>query len=156
MTDPGLLDDQLSPRPERRRKLLPLWIKIFLWIFIVFGVFVPVVLIMGIFGLETTLSLYGLETQQPFSVSGLLLTAIFTIKGAVSYGLWTEKDWAVKLAIADAIIGIITCSVIMIGLPILIENSSFGFNIRFELIALIPYLLKMMKIKDEWERRQYD
>ena len=32
-----------------------------------------------------------------------------------------------------------------------IINSEANFSLRLELVALIPYLLKLMKIKTEWE-----
>lgn len=135
----------------RRRLLLPVWIKIFLWIFLVFGIMVPVVIILGIFGTHQELSLYSFETDQPFSLMGVCLTALFLIKGLTSFGLWTEKDWAVNLAIVDAVIGIVLCVFVMLVLPFISDNH--GFNIRLELIVLIPYLIKMKSIRSEWSNR---
>ena len=39
------------------------------------------------------------------------------IKAITSYGLWMEKDWAVKFGIIDAVLGIIVCIVVMAVLP---------------------------------------
>lgn len=153
MTETEILDSELSPTSERRRKLLPTWIKIFLWIFMVFGIITPIGLVLGIFGIDFSLSLYGLETTKALSISGLVIILLFAIKGAVSFGLWTEKDWAVNLAIVDAIIGIVACTVVMLILPFVLESNGFKFSLRLELIALIPYLIKMKKIKEEWESR---
>ena len=52
------------------------------------------------------------------------------------------------MGIADAIIGITICILVMLY-PII--NSEAKFSLRLELIALIPYLLKFLKIKTEWE-----
>jgi len=57
-----LLD--LSDSNVRRRNLLSWWIKIFIWIFLVFGVIIPVALIFGIMGKKFQISLYGIETKQ--------------------------------------------------------------------------------------------
>ena len=138
---------------ERRRKLLPIWIKIFLLIFLVFGAIAPVGLILGLFDISISLSLYGLETTNALSVTGLLIIVLFAVKGVVSFGLWTEKEWAVNLAIMDGAIGIIACSIIMIVLPFLSGNNGFNINFRFELAILIPYLIKMIKINTEWKSR---
>ena len=72
----------------------------------------------------------------------------------VSFGLWTEKDWAVDLAIIDAILGIIACFFVIIILPSVSESEEFVINFRLELVALIPYLIKMIKIKPEWVLRK--
>ncbi|WP_440881088.1 hypothetical protein [Tenacibaculum sp. C7A-26P2] len=154
MTESEIIDSDLSSTKERRRKLLPVWIKIFLWIFMVFGAIVPVGLILGAIGLDFNLALYGLETTNTLSITGLLIILFLAIKGTVSFGLWTEKDWAVNLAIIDAIIGIVTCSIVMLVLPFLSDNNGVNFDIRLELIALTPYLIKMRKIKGDWYNRK--
>lgn len=154
MTETNILDSKIAPSIERRRKLLPTWIKIFLWIFMVFGAIAPIGLILGILGIRFSLSLYGLETIDALTPVGIFVLLLFAIKGTVSFGLWTEKDWAVKLAILDGIIGIVTCVFVTLVLPFIVESNGFHLNLRLELIALIPYLIKMNKIKGEWANRK--
>ncbi len=153
MTETELLDGALSPTTERRRKLLATWIKVFIWLFMIFGAIAPIGLVLGVFGMTFDLSIYGLQTMYPLSILGLLIIALFAIKGAVSFGLWTEKDWAVKLAIFDAIIGIVICSFVMIVLPFFSENNGFSLNLRLELFFLIPYLITIKNIKKDWESK---
>jgi len=149
----NILDEQqLENSNLRRRDLLPTWIKVFTWIFLIFGAIAPLVPIMGIMGVGFNLSLYGLETMNPISLIGIFITCLFALKGVVAFGLWTEKEWAVNFAIIDAIIGIIVCVFVMIILPFLINSNGMKISLRLELIALIPYLLKMRKIKPEWIR----
>ena len=144
-----LLTDELNlENGIPRKKLLPLWIKIFTWIFLVISAFAPIVLILGVMGYKVQLALYGLETDEAFSSTGIIITAIFIIKGIVAFGLLKEKDWAIKIGIADAIIGIAICTLMMLY-PII--NSDAKFSLRLELVALIPYLLKLLKIKIQWE-----
>ena len=143
-----LTDELIQINGIPRKKLLPLWIKVFTWIFLVFSAFVPIIIILGILGYRAQLALYGLETNEPFSFIGIAITLLFIIKGITSFGLLKEKGWAIKTGIVDAIIGITICSFIMLY-PII--NSEATFSLRPELIALIPYLLKFLKIKTEWK-----
>ncbi len=150
-----ILDSEESDTVGRRRDLLPTWIKVFLWIFMIMGAIVPFALVFGMIGLEFDLSLYGIESMKPFSLLGMLIIMLFAIKGAVSFGLWTEKDWAVKLAIVDAIIGIVISVTVMLVLPFfMIEEGETDINLRLELFLLIPYLIKMRKIAPEWMKRK--
>ena len=144
-----LLSEQLITKNEiQRKKLLPLWIKIFAWIFLVISVFVPVVFILGLMGYDAALSLYGLETNEPLSIIGIVIMTLFVIKGFTAYGLLREKNWAVNMGLVDAISGIILCTLLMLY-PII--NSNYVFSFRLEIIALIPFLLKLFKIQTEWE-----
>ncbi len=150
-----LLDDQLvvANQSERRRNLLPPWIKVFTWIFLIFGGLVPVAFLLGLFGVDLNLSLYGMETNTTFSLAGVVLLLLFAIKGIVAYGLWTEKKWAANLAIYDAILGILVCCVVMFAglLSALSSSLSFTISFRVEIFVLIPYLLRMQAIKRDWE-----
>ncbi|CAN5375510.1 hypothetical protein BH11BAC3_BH11BAC3_39960 [soil metagenome] len=143
-----LTDELIRTNAIPRKKLLPVWIKIFTWIFLIISVFVPIVLILGIMGYNAQLALYGLDTNEAFSLTGIIITALFIIKGITAFGLLQEKGWAIKIGIADAIIGITICTLVMLY-PII--NSEAKFSLRLELVALIPYLLKFLKIKTKWE-----
>jgi hypothetical protein len=136
----------------RRRKLFPWWIKVFIWIFLIFGALTPLVLILGITGLPVLQSLYGIETYKPISVIGFTLTSLFILKGITAYDLWTEKDWAISLAQIDAFIGIVICVCVMFIYPFVsTQQQGFTLNIRLELAILIPFLIKLGKIKNDWK-----
>ena len=137
---------QLSHR--KRKELLPWWIKIFMWIFLVFGAFVPIVIVSRIFGFHALLAIYSLQTNEPFSIAGFVVISIFAIKGVTSFGLLTEKDWAIKLGIGDALLGIFICIFSMVY-PLIDSAGTSSFKI--EILFLIPYLIKLLKIKSEWE-----
>jgi len=132
----------------KRRQLLPWWIKIFCWIFMVFGVAAIACLILGIFGFTTVLSFYGFETNDPLSLIGFLIISTAVLKAVAAFSLWFEKDYAIALGKIDAIIGIVLCSVSMM-LPLILGN--YGLKIRLELALLIPYLIRLNKIKADWE-----
>lgn len=122
----------------RRRDLLPTWIKIFLWIFLIGGAVAAGLLIAGSLITQTSLSLYGMNANHPYSMTGLLICSLFLFKGIVAYGLWFEQKWAPQAAIADAIIGIAVCLVMMAIIPFM--YPSISFTLRLELIPLYFYL----------------
>ena len=97
------------------------------------------------------INLYGFETSEPISVIGISMTLIFLFKALTAYSLLREKNWAITLGITDAIIGLALCSFAMLY-PLLNSNSGVSFTFRLELVLLIPYLLKLLKIKPDWEK----
>jgi len=144
-----LLDDILPKTPKNaRRRLLPIWMKIFIWIFMVLGGLAVPAFIFGLFGFNMDLALYGFETHEPMSLVGILLLAVFVFKGLVCYSLWWEKDWAITLGIVDAAIGLAICIVSMVGISFLDEYRSGGF--RLEILFLLPYLIKLCNIEGKW------
>jgi hypothetical protein len=148
------LDLNRNPNPyARRRDMLPMWIKIFTWIFLIMGCFAPIGLVVGLLKIPFSLSLYGLDTNSPISLVGFILTALFALKGVTAYGLWTEQDWAIKLAKIDAIIGVFMCIISMFGVSSIIMNGIYQirYSFRLEFFVFIPYWRLLSKIQDDWE-----
>ncbi len=142
-----LTDEFLNENVVKRSSLLPIWIKVFAWIFIVLGVIAPFAFIAGLLGFRFQISLYGFETNVPTSMFGISLIILFIVKGITAFGLLKEKDWAIKSGLADAVIGIIICACVMLYQVYYFSSLSF----RLELVALIPYFLKLRAIKEAWE-----
>jgi hypothetical protein len=152
--NPEVLDANFSNTPIQRRKLLPWWIKFFVWVFMAGGVLAVLGVILGLTtNIPFQMALYGLSTHNPASLTGLFLTALFFIKGVVSYGLWVEKNWAIDVAQADAVLGIVICTVVMF-MPFIDSDNGFRMNFRLELALLIPYLIKLRNIKPQWMRKE--
>ncbi len=131
----------------RRRDLLPVWIKIFLWMFLVFFALMPVAIIAGLLQFNFQISLLGLSTYQPVSIIGLCLIALFAFKGIVALGLWQEKKWAVGMAKIDAVVSALICLGVM---AYEIFGHTQSFSLRLELIAIVPYYYKMNQIEYDW------
>lgn len=145
-----ILGDDIGLIPPKRRSLLPWWVKIFCWIFMIFGGISAIGIVFGILGYNFQLSLYGLESSRPLSLIGGLLMLTFLLKGAAAFALWTEKDWAITLGFVDAVLGIVICGLAMLIAPFL--NIGFSFNLRLELALLIPYLLWLNRTKAAWHK----
>lgn len=150
-----ILDSNLIKQENsspRRRSLLPWWIKTFAWIFLVMALIVPVSIIYGLLGQPFQMALYGFSTNNPLSTDGLFLAVLFILKGITALGLWTEKDWAINIAMVDAILGIIMSGFMTIVYPFMNIDTGYQLNIRLELLLLIPFLYKLIKIKPEWNK----
>ena len=144
----SIFDDSFEVR-RNHLELIPLWIKIFAGIFLIGGIFVPITLLLGAFGFRFTMALYGLYTFSPLTPVGLLLLAIMAMKGILAYALWTGKKWAITLGLVDAGLGLIICT--FLTFASLFLGYAMLFKIRLELIALVPFLLWLIKIKPVWE-----
>jgi hypothetical protein len=132
-----------------RRDLLPWWMKTFCWIFMIFGVLSTFSLILGFTNYKPMLAFYGFESNEPFSLYGLIVIGVGIFKGITAYALRFEKDFAIKFGKIDAIIGIGLSGLSMLILPIFIDG--LNMKIRFELILIAPFLLKLNKIEKKWE-----
>ncbi len=146
-TDPVNAENLVLPLP-RRRTLLPWWVKIFAWLFMVLGAIAVLGIPFAAMGFKYAISLYGLETTDPFSLLGVFLVAVFLFKGVTAFCLWTEKDIALKLAWIDAWMGIATCAYMMLINPFM--QPGFVVSLRLELVLLIPYLLWIRKVRPNW------
>lgn len=133
----------------RRSDLLPIWIKIFCWFFMIFGFFAILSLVLGIFGIKPQLAFYGFETNEVFSLFGIIVISVGILKGITAYSLWYEKDYAIKLAKMDTYIGFLLCIISMFVLPFVLPD--FRFKIKFEIVALILFIIKLNKIQSSWE-----
>lgn len=144
-----ILDADLN-EPEydgRRRDLLPWWIKFFSWIFMFLGVMAPAGLVIAAIGSPFHLSLYGLESNAPLSFTGLVITFLYILKGVSACGFLAETDWAIEFGQVDAVIGILMCTFLMFSYLFTLDGS---FDLRLELLILVPYLWQLNKIKRSW------
>lgn len=142
---------EFEKKTERRRKLLPWWIRFFSWVFMILSGLGVLSLVLGVVGVNTDLSIYGFETNRPLSLLGLMIIAIMFFKGWVGFSLFYEKDIAVKLGKIDATLGVIICIISMTVLPFQLEGNFL--NIRLEILFLIPFLIKLFRIEKEWDAR---
>ncbi len=143
----SILED--LPIPVKRRTLLPWWIRGFCLLFMVSGVVQVIAFVLSFFVGDFTESVYGLEGDKNLSVMNLFLGSIFIYKGVTAWALWFEKDYAITLGLIDALIGIVICLVVMLVLPFI--TTGYPFMVRLELVLLIPYFIKLTKIKKPWE-----
>lgn len=130
---------------KARRDLLPLWIKIFVWIFMLWGIAAIITFILGFWDIYVPIELYGLKTNYMDTPLGLFLLVTYLTKGIIALGLWQGWKQIINIALADAILGLVLTSYVTI--------SSFSTNhidIRLEIIVLIMYITSLIRIRPRW------
>jgi hypothetical protein len=68
------------------------------------------------------------------------------IKLLVVYGYFFQKDWAIKIGITDAIIGLFLCIIVLI-----ISVFQNNLNFPFQGVILLIYLENIRPIRQKWE-----
>lgn len=128
----------------KRLKLIPIWIKIFCWIFFVTALASPFVLLIPIiYDGPISLAFLGFSSTNPYDLQGILIISIFMLFGIGSYGILYRKDWGVNLSLAFGILGLL---LVIINAIINLFNP-----IPLELIAQIPFIIKLYKIRKLWK-----
>ncbi|WP_343704050.1 hypothetical protein [Chitinophaga sp.] len=143
------LDSEFDEPINTRAKLLPKWMKVFSWLFILSAIIAIVCLVLGLLGKLVNLALYGLQTTDALSGAGLLIIGIYLYKGVVAIGLLGEQDWAVDAGLIDAVIGIVLCIYFTIE-PFITGGTNF--SIRLELVLLGLFFWKLIKMRDGWKK----
>ena len=136
--------------------MIPKWIRFFCWLF---AVACPLGLIASfiMYMIQGTynFSIYGIQSDGLFSLLGLLSTISFIIKGIAAIGLLTEKNWAVRMAIIDGFLSTCLAAYSLIFHIWIWDGNFSGFNLRLELLLIVPYLIKMIRIRKDWEVNRY-
>ena len=130
---------------KSRKELIPLWIKIFGWLFLVLGVVAPILYVASaIFDFEATYEMFGLSyTGSAYAAMPMLISFIILVNGLCAYGLLFQKDWGLMSCLVMGYIGLLITLVSMfIYLP--------DLTIRLEPLLQIPYLVKLHKMKPQW------
>jgi len=110
----------------------------------------------SLFSVNGESSIYGMSSYERYSPLALFITSLLVFKGITAFSMWMEREWAIKMAIIDAILGIIICIITMFILPMVEKESGrTNINFRFELLLLIPYLIKCLKIKKAWSEIEF-
>ncbi|MEZ4804284.1 MAG: hypothetical protein R2852_02020 [Bacteroidia bacterium] len=126
--------EEVGESLARRRHLLPIWVRIFIWIFLVFGVFTLPILLIASAGNGVYLSAFGLSTTDAFSLTGLIILSIYFANGVVAFMMWFEKKKAIHVAQIVAVILFLFSAYMMF----FSHAGTIGFTIRFELILVNP------------------
>lgn len=133
--------------PVSRRKLVPLWIKIFGWIFMVMGAVIPLLAVVAVaMGQPASYEIFGLQYRgSPFHPMALIICAIILSLAVSAYGLLFGKPWGLSACLVTGYAGVAIC------LGTMVYTLTQGkFTLRLELLVHAPYLIKLHKIKPLW------
>jgi hypothetical protein len=138
-----ILDSELDKSTaDLRKELLPKWIKVFGYIFIFGGIGALINFIFSLtFGTEGSYMILGLKSHGPaYSPMILVLHSIFWLNGICAYGLLFGKNW-----------GLLACIIFgYVCLAISIGTTLVGPSIHLEPLVLIPYVIKLHKLRIYW------
>lgn len=131
-----------------RWDLFPYWIRVCTTFYFLFALFA---VLSSIYSLLTDgvflADIYQLRKTRIENIGELSFILIF-IKLLVAYGYIFQKDWAIRVGITDAILGIFICVMVMI------YTTSIYEMLFFQIIILAIYLRKIKSIKTDWENIQ--
>lgn len=135
-------------KSQARKALIPLWIKIFGWLFIVMGAFVPFLYVGSlIFGFSSSYTMFGLEYEgNAKALMPLIISTVILINGLCAYGLIFGKDWGLSACIVFGYIGL----ALTLGTMLFEVIFNDSMMVRLDPILQIPYLFKLHKLKAHW------
>lgn len=112
------------------------------------GVVVPFIpIVAAFFDQPATYEIFGLSyAGSPFHPMALLISAILISLGISAYGLLFGKPWGLKACLITGYGGVFLCLATM-TYSIIALGTIF---LRLEIVVLIPYLMKLHKIKPLW------
>ncbi|HEX8725126.1 MAG TPA: hypothetical protein VF737_07065 [Gemmatimonadaceae bacterium] len=139
---------QLGPTTElgrARRRLLPIWIKAFSWIFLIGGGAAPAVVLVGLLGGRPVFfELFGFAYRgNVLDPEALLLALLVTGSGLTAYGLLWGRSWGQFAAVMTGWFGLALCIASVFVSP--------GVRIPLEPLLLIPFLVTMHRLKTAWK-----
>lgn len=140
--------DTSNVKLQARKALIPLWIKIFGWLFIAMGALVPFVYIGSLtFGFSASYTMFGLGYEgNAAALMPFLISIIFLINGLCAFGLLFGKDWGLTACIVFGYIGLL----LTIGTMLFEIIFNGSMMIRLDPIIQIPYLVKLHRLKVYW------
>jgi len=132
---------------------LPIWIKVFSYLFLVIQIMLPVSIVMSFLDYPTNLSFYGLSSNSAFSLNGIFIIAVFMLHGLVAFFLIRNHESAIIVAKIVAIISMTICIGTMVY-PFFQDTIYMHFKFRIELIVLVLYYLKLKNIQPKWMKSE--
>lgn len=138
----------LIAREQTRRNLLPTWVQVFCWLFLVAGTLAPTVLIARFFySAPMHFALFGWEHEgSPFDPYSLLILGYFVASGIAAYGLLRGKLWGWA---AGATLGSIGLALSLASLAHA-RQAEGGFYFSLEPLLQIPFLYVLWRIRAAW------
>jgi hypothetical protein len=129
----------------KRRELLPWWMKVFCWLFMIFAGVAVFSLTTFLAGELPFISFYGFDGSVSI-LDFLIIFPVVLLHGLTGYYLWFEKDEAILLSRLCGIVGILACIASMF-----VTTTNGNFTFRFEIIFLAVFLKRISIIQDEWK-----
>lgn len=139
--------EAVATRPAERRRLVPLWIRIFGGVILLFGAAVPVLLVVAwVTGAPVTVSFLGLDHHgSPGHPVALLVLALTLSHAVAAYGLLAGQPWGVRACMAVTFLGVVAC---LGGMAYSLFQGQV--NVRLELVVQALFLRRLALMRPLW------
>lgn len=144
--------DFLQQTFVRRRQLMPLALKIYVWFYLVFSVY-------GVLSFIYINSTRWLNVARYESFDPILLISIFTglafpvLRFLCNLFIWLEKKTAILIGIIITVLHILyTCLSFIMIYRILRRVEPMMWNVILMVLLEIPYLVLLLNIRKRWEQ----
>jgi len=129
-----------------RKDLIPIWIKFFSWLFLLFGILAFLGLLSFYFNPIYTIDIFGINQATDNLFLSLISDLVLIFNGVVAYLLIAKEDKAVEIAKINALINIVICVVSTILNLYFYKNLTF----RIEIFFIWFFYAKMREIQFKW------
>ncbi|MBY5991178.1 hypothetical protein [Ferrimonas balearica] len=129
---------------EARKKLIPIWIKGFGWLFMVMASVIPVTYLVILFWeYPAAFTMFGLSYEgPPLALMPMLIASLILVNGICAFGLLFAKDWGLKACLYFGYVGL----AISVGATIAAGGETFNLDP----VVLVPYLYVLHKLSKHW------
>ncbi len=146
---------QLRPRgplAQRRRALLPAWIRFFSWLFLLGTLGGPIWVLNGLlFHAPVNLLLFGFHyAGYGFDAGGFLLAIMFLFMGTAAYGLPWGRSWGLFLGLMAGVGGL------FLALSSLFLADTPGLHIPLEPFFQVPFIVALWRRRAAWAEHAGD
>ena len=123
-----------------RKSIIPKWIKVFGWIFIVLGCAVPVVyLVTSILDIPASFMMFGFSYEGPsLAIMPAFISGLIIGNGICAYGLLFAKNWGLNACLIYGYFGLA-----MVILSMVLNPGT----IALEPLVQIPYNLNRDRLE---------
>ncbi|MBL4831118.1 MAG: hypothetical protein JKY55_14685 [Aliivibrio sp.] len=131
-----------------RQSLVPLWIKVFGWLFVGLAPVAIISFLIANFTMsgQTNIDFLGFKLTSLELTPNLIAIIVFGSYFAFcTYGLLKGKSWAVNTGLVNGYLGLGLCLYYIIS-----HSSSDSLTLRFEPFLQIPFLIVMHSIRKRW------
>jgi len=141
--------DFLQEAAVRRRDLMPLALKIYVWCFLGVSIFT---IGRGAYSEFTTYAVGDISSLSPMDVFNLIFTLLMPlIRFLPNLFLLMEKKWAVLTALIGTGISMLLWCYNTFTIYSLTGSTMFIVINTFWLLIEVPYVVMLFKIKNAWE-----
>ncbi|MFD2891600.1 hypothetical protein ACFS5J_06175 [Flavobacterium chuncheonense] len=144
-------NENLNWRIIFNNSIYPLWMKLLSLFTIILSLIIAYFLIQGKVSPNLKISAFGLTTNDPISLFGIIIITTLVLSNLSSFAILLEKKYAVTITKLFVFIGFTISFISMLILPVLLKD--YKFYPAFEIIILAFIYKTIKKIEHDTKTR---